>query len=208
MPTALKITTVSTTDRGLAVLILLLLASSAISLIAVHLVDRGVDPISMAVSDYGAREHAWFYRLMAAWLGLAGLLVAVIFADAIYPRPTLTILALLLFAATRWAITIFPTDIEGEEQTDTGRTHIALAVAAFSSIAVAAAAFASESRHDPFWEQHHSLIALLGWLLPVAAVIMGATYALMPRIFGLVERIYYLCIFAWLAAIAAIVLGA
>jgi hypothetical protein len=208
MLAALNVTTISQTDRGLAALVLLLVAASAISLIAVHVVDRGVSPLSMAVSDYGAREHAWFYRLAAIWLGLAGLLTAVVLADAIFPKPSLTIFSLLVFAAARWAITIFPTDIEGEEGTSIGRSHLVLAVGAFAAIALAAALFPGEVAGDRFWSSHDTLLSALGWALPVVAVLMAGTRAFVPAVFGLVERVYYLCMFAWLAALAAIVLGA
>lgn len=201
------ITWFSSTNQGLMAVSLLLVAGAALSLLVVHLLDRGVNPVSMAISDYGARSHAWFYRLAAIWLGLSGLLTAVVLADGVFPRPTLTIFGLLIFAATRWAITIFPTDIEGEAQTQAGRAHLVLAVAAFVSIAVAAAAFAAETQTDPFWEAHGTLLEALGWLLPVVAVVMGVTRRFLPQVFGLVERAFYLCMFAWLAAVALMIMG-
>jgi hypothetical protein len=118
------ITTVSGTTEGFAIAILLLVAGALVSLIAAHMIDRGVDPVRDAVSDFGAREHPWPYRIAAVWLGLAGLLLAVALADAVFPKPTLTILLLLVFAATRWAITIFPTDLEGEGATSVGRYRL------------------------------------------------------------------------------------
>lgn len=204
----LHITTVSTTDEALAVAILLLTAGAAISLIAVHLLDRGVNPVSMAISDYGAREHAWFYRLAAVWLGLAGLLAAVVLGDAMFPKPSAVILALLVFAAARWAITIFPTDIEGEEQTSIGRSHLVLAVAAFAAIAFAAAAFAPATSSDPFWNASRGWFSVLGWAMPIVAVVMGASRVWAAQVFGLIERLFYLLMFAWFASLALVLLGA
>lgn len=209
MPTAaLHITTISQTDRTLAAAVLLLTAGTAIALVAVHLLDRGVNPLSMAVSEFGVREHAWFYRLAVIWLGLAGLLTAVLFADAVYPKPSLTILCLLVFAATRWVVTIFPIDATGEQATSTGRAHLVLGAAAFASIAAAAFLFAIAVGNDAFWTPHHGLLALLGWALPVVAALMALSRWLASSVFGLVERFYYLCIFAWLTAVAVIVLSA
>lgn len=209
MTTALiHVTSISQTDRALAVAVLLLLAGTALALVSLHLIDRGVDPLSMAVSDYGVREHPWFYRLAVLWLGLAGLLTAVVLADAMFPKPTLTILSLLVFAATRWAVTIFPIDLEGEEATQTGRTHLILGISAFSAIALAAAAFAVAAGEDPFWKSHQTLLAVLGAVLPLVAVAMGLSRRFAAGIFGLVERLYYLCMLAWLAAVTTIVLSA
>lgn len=201
------ITTISSTDKGLAAATLLLVAAAMISLLAVHVLDRGVNPISMAVSDYGARSHAWFYRLAAVWLGLAGLLTAVMLADSMFPKPTATILFLLLFAAARWAITIFPTDIEGEEQTSIGRSHFALAVLGFAAFAFAAGLFAPAIERDPFWLGSYDLFNVLGWLVPLVAILTALARRFTPQFFGAVERLYYLCMFGWLAAVALVVLG-
>jgi hypothetical protein len=191
-----RITVVTGTTETLATFILLLVAGSLVSLIAVHFLDRGVNPLTDAVSDYGAREHAWFYRLTAIWLGFAGLLFAVMLADATFPKPTLTILSLLVFAATRWAITIFPTDLEDEEGTSVGRSHTVLAATAFASIAIAAASF-SFSVPSP---EMGSTIDVLAVLVVIFAVATGAARVTHARYFGLIERIFYLTMFAWLSA--------
>lgn len=200
MATDNHITTVTNTAEGLAVFVLLLVAGSALSLIAAHFVDRGVNPIRDAVSDFGAREHPWFYRIAALWLGLAGLLTAVMVGDAMFPKPTLTILALLVFAATRWAITIFPTDLEGEEETSIGRSHVALAAAAFASISVAAVAFGFSTLDDPFWNS--GLLIGLGVFVAIMAAATGIERLLDRGAFGLVERVLYLAMFTWFSAVA------
>jgi hypothetical protein len=201
------ITTVSDMTTGFAVLVLLLVAASAVSLVCAHLVDRGVDPLRDAVSDFGAREHPWFYRLAAIWLGLAGILTAVALADAMFPKPTLTILALLVFATARWAITVFPVDLEGEEETSVGRSHTALAAIAFAAIAVAAVAFVPAARPDAFWSGHTGLLTGLAVFVSAAAIAAGIARAVDNRYFGLIERVLYLAMFAWLAAVAGLLLS-
>lgn len=196
------ITTVTSTTEGLAVFVLMLVVGAAVSLIAAHLADRGVNPIRDAVSDFGAREHPWYYRIAALWLGLAGLLTAVMLGDAMFPKPTGTILALLVFAAARWAITIFPTDLEGEEETSTGRSHLILAVVAFFMVALAAGLFAAAIGPDPFWDDRQGLFNLLALLVGVLAVFTGAARAAAPQVFGLVERLFYVSMFAWFSAVA------
>lgn len=201
------VTYFSSTDQGLAVFVLLLVAGAFASIVAAHLIDRGVNPIRDAVSDFGAREHPWPYRLAAIWLGLAGLLTAVILADAMFPKPTFVILCLLLFAAARWAITIFPTDLEDEEETSIGRTHVMLAVAAFGSVSAASLAFALTAvGRDPFWDPYGTLLSVLAGFVTGFALTTGAARINHSPRFGLHERLLYLAMFAWFSAIALIAL--
>jgi hypothetical protein len=202
------ITTVTGTTQTLAMFILVLVAASLISLISVHFIDRGVNPMRDAISDYGAREHPWFYRLAAIWLGFAGLLTAVMLSDAMFPKPTGTILSLLVFAAARWAITIFPTDLEGEDETSVGKSHLVLAVVAFTFVALAAGLFAISIGPDEFWSSSTSLLNALALLLGLAAVATGVARATAWPYFGLVERVLYLLIFGWFSAVALILLTA
>ena len=201
------ITTISSTDEGLAIAILLLVAGTFVSLLCAHLVDRGVSPIRDAVSDFGAREHPWFYRVAAIWLGLAGLLTAVLLGDAVFPKPTITILSLLVFAAARWAITIFPTDLEGEEETSVGRAHVVLAVVAFTALPVAAIAFAfTTAALDPFWKPHGFLFTVVAGTMVGAALATAASRVNRSDRFGLNERLLYLTMFAWFALVAIVAL--
>jgi hypothetical protein len=200
------ITTVSGTTQTLALFVLALVIGSFISLLVVHFLDTEVNPITDPVSDYGARGHAWFYRIAAIWLGFAGLLTAVMVGDAMFPKPTLTILSLLVFAAARWAITIFPTDLEGEEETSAGRSHLVLAIAAFASIAIAATAFAISTNNDPFWHAQHSILVLLAGFVTLIAVSTGIVRALGYGPFGMIERLLYLAMFSWFSAVALMLL--
>jgi hypothetical protein len=208
MQTENHITSVSSTTEMLATFILVLVAGSSISLISVHLLDRGVNPVRDAVSDYGAREYAWFYRLTAIWMGVAGVLTAVMLGDAMFPKPTLTIMLLLIFAATRTAITIFPTDLEEDEGTSVGRSHTALAAIAFAAIAVAAGSFTLLIADDPFWSDYLSLLRGIGIAVIVTAIATGLTRrVVLTGYFGLVERIFYLAMFTWFSAVALILLN-
>lgn len=207
MQTENHITSVSSTTEMLATFILVLVAGSLISLISVHLLDRGVNPVRDAVSDYGAREYAWFYRLTAIWMGVAGVLTAVMLGDAMFPKPTLTIMLLLIFAATRTAITIFPTDLEEDEGTSVGRSHTVLAAIAFAAIAVAAGNFTLAIEDDPFWNDSFGLVRALGMFVFATAVATGLTRkVILTQYFGLVERIFYLAMLSWFSAIALILL--
>ncbi|MGB0872732.1 MAG: DUF998 domain-containing protein [Solirubrobacterales bacterium] len=194
------LTTVSSTTETLAAMVLALLIGAFVSLVAAHLLDRGVNPISDAVSDYGARDYKMLYRLTAFWMGFAGLLTAVMLGDALYPKPTLVILLLLVFAATRGAITLFPVDLPGADETQTGRSHTVLATIAFASFALAAALLPRELSDDPFWTDHLQTMRGLGIVVFATAIGTAITHRVaLKQYFGLVERLFYVAMFAWLA---------
>lgn len=202
------ITSVTSTTTTLAVMILALLIGAVVSLVLAHILDRGVNPIRDAVSDYGAREYKILYRLTAFWIGFAGLLMAVMLGDAIFPKPTLVILLLLLFAGTRWAITLFPVDLPGEEDTGTGRSHVVLATMAFGAFAIAAAVFPMSIADDPFWANELNALRTLGYATAALAIATAVTHRLiLTNIFGLVERLYYAAMIGWLATISIIFLS-
>lgn len=189
-------------------MILALLVGAVVSLVLAHFLDRGVNPIRDAVSDYGARDYKILYRLTAFWIGFAGLLMAVMLGDAIFPKPTLVILLLLLFAGTRWAITLFPVDLPGEEDTGTGRSHVVLAIMAFGAFAIAAAIFPELIAGDPFWTNELGGLRALRYVITALAIATALTHRLiLTNIFGLVERLYYAAMISWLATISIIFLS-
>lgn len=200
------ITTISGTTELFAAAVLVLLAGALISLITAHLADRSVNPVRDAVSDYGAGAQPWPYRLTAVWTGTAALLLTVALGDAMFPKPTVTILFLLLFTVARWVITIFPVDLPGAEPTSTGRSHTVMAALAFGAIALAALTFTAAARPDEFWVDSVTPLSVISWATAVLAVLTGVTRALKSRIFGLVERLLYLAMFGWMALVATLLL--
>jgi hypothetical protein len=201
------ITTTSSSTDILCGFVILSASLAALALIIVHFLPTGVNPISEAVSDYGVGEYRNFYRLAAFWLGASGLLLAITFGKAIFPKPTVTILALLVFATVRWAIVIFPTDLPDAEETDVGKAHVTLARIAFVSIAVAAAFFPGQVSDDPLWHKYTGLLWALAAAIAIAVVATGVTRSYYRRLFGLVERMLYVTMITWLITCAAIMLG-
>lgn len=181
-------------------------ALAALTLVIVHFLPTGVNPISEAVSDYGVGKYKNFYRLIVFWLGSSGLLLAITFAKALFPKPTMTILALLLFAAVRWVITIFPTDLPDAEETDVGKAHVTLAKLAFGSIAVAAAFLPSQIHEDPLWQKYNVLMWALAGAIAATAVATALARSFYMKLFGFAERLLYVSMFAWLITCAAIML--
>jgi hypothetical protein len=202
------ITTTSSSTDILCGFVILSAALAALALVIVHFLPTGVNPVSEAVSDYGAGEYKNFYRLAAFWLGASGLLLSITFGKAIFPKPTVTILALLVFAAVRWVIIIFPTDLPDAEETDVGKAHVTLAKIAFVSIAVASAFFPSQVHDDPLWHKYTSLLWALAAAITITAIATALTRSFYSQLFGLAERLLYVAMFTWLITCAAIMLTA
>jgi hypothetical protein len=201
------VTTTSSATDILCTFAILATVLAALSLTIVHFLPTGVSPIREAVSDYGVGKYKNFYRLAAFWLGAAALLMAIAFGKALFPKPTLTIMALLVFTAVRWAIIIFPTDLPDADETDVGKAHVTLATIAFVSITVAATFFPGQVNHDPSWHKYVPLLWALAAAIAVTAIATGVTRSFAQQVFGLAERLLYVTMFAWLIAVAAILAG-
>jgi hypothetical protein len=201
------ITTTSSSTDILSMFVILSASLAALTLVIVHFLPTGVKPISEAVSDYGVGEYKNFYRLIVFWLGASGLLLSITLGKAIFPKPTLTILALLVFAAVRWVIIIFPTDLPDAEETDVGSAHVRLAQIAFVSIAIAAAFFPQQVHDDPLWHKYTGLLWVLAAAIAITAFATGLTRSFSKQFFGLAERMLYVSMFAWLITCAVILLS-
>jgi hypothetical protein len=177
---------------ALAALTCILAASLA--LVRLHLTPTGLDPVRDAVSDYGTTPFHMLYRAQAVLVGVAAILVAARLGD----RTDATGLGWLsAFGATRIAIAAFMTDRPRTPATTAGRLHAALAVAAFTTIAVAGTTVR--------WSAMPAILDGLGTAIAAAAVLTLVTAALPPlrRVFGAAERLLYLTFLAWLAIAAA-----
>jgi hypothetical protein len=149
------------------------------------------------VSDYGVGRYRVYYRIHTTAMAVVAVLIAMALARAVDPAPLLPIALLSVFAAARFLIPWFPTDLNRLRPTRTGRVHIALAAVAFASIAWCAAAL--PNRVD--WTIE-GLLRGLAWLIVVSAV--ACALALTPslrqyttRWFGAIERVFYAGVIAW-----------
>ena len=168
------------------------------ALVRVHQLPTGYRPLRNAVSDYGVGRYAAYYRFQTAASAIAAVFVALALARAVDPAPIRVIVLLGVFAAARFAIPWFPTDVNRLRPTQTGRVHILLAGIAFAAIAWAAAAL--PDRVD--WTSIHGLLTGLGWLVVVSSVACGLALTRALRVyaapwFGLIERVFYAAVLAW-----------
>jgi Protein of unknown function (DUF998) len=175
------------------------------ALVALHLLPTRYNPVRDAVSDYGVGPfRAWFWAQTIAG-GVAGLALGIALADSHPSKPTLVVVMLLVSAGARFLIPVFPTDQAGGRfQTPKGTIHMILAIVIFASLTVAASELAGTLEHEPAWHQVKGLVVVLPWVMTASAI--GIVLALLrprlKRIFGLIERLFYLSSIAWFFVIS------
>lgn len=176
------------------------------ALLLLHLLPTGYDPIHDAVSDYAIGRYRLGFWVFATSGAVSGLALAIALSQSNPPKPTLAIAMLLLSGAARLLIPLFPTDQGGGRfQTVKGTVHMVLAIAIFASIAVAASSLGGTLGHEPAWSSVKGLVAgWLPWAITATAVATGLAIAgpRLQRIFGLVERLYYLSSIAWFLVVS------
>ena len=177
------------------------MAVSTGALLLLHLLPTGYNPIRDAVSDYAIGSYrALFWTFVIAG-AVSGFALAIALSQSRPSKPALAVAMLLLSAAARVLIPVFPTDQDGSRfQTRKGTIHMILAVAIFASIAIAASDLGDTLRHQPAWHAVYGLVAgWLPWLITITASATGIAMIgpRLKRIFGLIERSYYASSIVW-----------
>jgi hypothetical protein len=190
----------------LSVIAALAMAVGTGALLLLHVLPTGYNPIHDAVSDYAIGRYHTLFWVFATAGAASALTLAIALARAHPSNPTLTIAMLLISAVARVLIPLFPTDQSGSRfQTPKGTTHMVLAVAVFASIAVAASNLGGTLGREPAW---HSVKGLVdGWLPWVitgtaTATALAIVGPRLKRIFGLIERLYYVSSITWFFVIS------
>jgi hypothetical protein len=192
-----------TTAAVLAALAAAAVAAGTVALVWVNFLPTGHRPMVDAVSDYGASPYRAFYRATVISLGIGALLLLAALAHGT-DVPSGGLIWLGAYGATRIAIAFFPTDLEGETGTATGRIHLLLAAVAFTAIAFAATDLVPALHSEPGWDADR-LLDGLRWAVVITAVGTGVTRVVLPlrhRVFGLVERLLYVATIAFLLTVA------
>jgi hypothetical protein len=185
----------------LSIIAAIAMAVSTGALVLLHVLRTGYNPVRDAVSDYAIGRYRALFWTFATGGAVSGLALAIALARSHPSKPALTIAMLLLSAAARVLIPIFPTDQNGSRfQTPKGTIHMILAVAIFASIAIAASNLGGTLGHEPAWQAVKGLTD--GWLPWVITITASATGIAMigprlKRIFGLIERSYYAASITW-----------
>jgi hypothetical protein len=153
-----------------------------------HFLPTGYDPIRNAVSDYGVGQYRIWHRIAVVSLAAAGFATAIASAGMIRPEPGSVIVFLGVFAIARILIPLFPTDVEGQPHTRSGRVHWVLAITAFASLATAAGFFKGTALDD-----------VIGWVVVSTAIFMIIALCAprLRRVFGFAERLFYFSMICW-----------
>lgn len=186
-----------------AVIICAGLAIGLVALAELHSVPTGLSPISNPVSQYGITKYAIGYRIQTlAYAVAAGGAAAGI---AMLPGSTAAVVALCaVFALARAAISWFPMDEPGSERTSTGRGHGVLAIIAFLAVTFAAQRLANLVNEDRIHPSIGTASNVLAAVMVVCLVMMVVDRRAGGGLFGLIERIFYLGMTAWLALVAVL----
>jgi hypothetical membrane protein len=158
------------------------------SIVLLHFLPTGYDPIRNTVSDYGVGRYRTGHRIAVLSLAAAGFATATASFGPIRPEPGAVIAFLSVFAIARTIIPLFPTDVEGQPHTRTGRVHWILAITAFASLATAAGFFKGTTLDD-----------VVGWVVVSTAVFMILVLCVprLRRTFGFAERLFYFSMICW-----------
>jgi len=192
--------------EALSIVAAVAMAVSTGALLLLHVLPTGYNPVRDAVSDYAIGRYRGLFWTFTTAGAISGLALAIALARSHPAKPTLTVVMLLLSAAARVLVPLFPTDQSGSRfQTPKGTIHMVLAVAIFASIAVAASNLGGTLGHDPAWHSVKGLVAgWLPWVITGTATATGLAIVgpRLKRIFGLIERSYYLSSITWFLVVS------
>lgn len=176
------------------------------SLVLLHILPTGYDPIRDAVSDYAIGRYRALFWVFATAGAVSGLALAIALAQSHPPKPSLTVALLLLSGGARLLIPLFPTDQGASRfQTLKGTIHMVLAVVVFASIAVAASNLGSTLGPEPAWHAVKGFVdGWLPWVITATAIATGLAIRAprLKRVFGLVERLYYVSSITWFLVVS------
>lgn len=183
-----------------ALLLLIGTVGALVSLIVVHVLPTGLNPLRDPVSQYGISAHRGWYRSAALTAALAGVGAALLFAPLPGFMAFVTLFLLVLFVIGRGLIGFFPMDAPDAPRTSTGRLHNVLAALTFGG--VTAAAFTGAGvLHDAGAVALSTPTTVCAVVMALGAIgmLIAARAASFRPFFGLFERFIYVGFLAWFA---------
>jgi hypothetical protein len=177
-------------------------AGTLLSLVVVHVLPTGLNPLRDPVSQYGITRYRGWYRAAAISAAVAGVGGALLFAGFEGVVAIVTVVLLAVFAAARGLIGFFPMDAPDAMPTATGRVHNLLALAAFAPV-TAGAFTGAGALHDAGYATASALSTVCAVVMVVGTI--GMIVAAAPRLrglFGFAERLIYAGFIAWFGILA------
>lgn len=173
-------------------------------LVYLHVAPTGLNPVHDPVSQYGITDYFTFYRAAALSLGVASLTLAVALIEAMTEANAAGIVFLIILGFARLTIGWVPMDAPGAARTRTGLRHNLLATAFFASATVAAFLFTGSFAADAALSGIAPASGVLAWAMAIFSVLILVTSLVGPvkKYFGLVERLLYVAVLAWVATVA------
>ncbi|MEZ3160820.1 DUF998 domain-containing protein [Microbacterium sp. BWT-B31] len=192
-----------------------------VMLVTLHFVDRDLDPIVQAISEYALGSFGWLLvvALLVFGLGII-LLAAALWTELTNPRPVVGIVFLLVAGIGPIIAAIFrtdPVDLRNPgatELTTSGTLHLVGFMLAVLGIIVAAPII-SRRLGAPGNPMSHT-IRVIGWTPILAVAIFWASGMLdqplgvlfdRPSAQGIAERLMVAIVQVWLIAAAIAVIG-
>lgn len=181
-----------------SVLLLVGAVGALVSLVVVHVLPTGLNPVRDPVSQYGITRYRGWYRAAALSAALAGVGGIISFAQVPGVAALITLILLVVFAAARALIGFFPMDAPGDTRSGTGRLHNLLATLAFAPV-TAAAFVGAGALHDAGAGELSTWSTVCGVIMAVGAVSLLLTTRIsgLRNLFGLAERLIYVGFIAW-----------
>ncbi|WP_374947097.1 DUF998 domain-containing protein [Agreia sp.] len=173
-------------------------------LVYLHVSPTGLNPLRDPVSQYGITDYFTFYRAAALSLGVAALTLAVALVEALTEANAAGIVFLVILGFARLTIGWVPMDAPGAPRTATGLRHNLLATAFFASATVAAFLLTGSFAIDEAISAIAPASAVLAWAMAAlcALILLTSLVGPLKRFFGLVERLLYAAVLAWVAMVA------
>lgn len=174
---------------------------SLVSVVVLHLLPTGYNPVRNAISDYGVGPYRRWLHAEAFASGVAAFTIAIASTSSILAKP-IGVTGLLVAAGTaRILLAVFPTDVHEPSQTRisrihswtrTGRIHMVLAIISFAGIAFAAGFFNGTT-----------IDTIVGRVVVATAIItlVGLVWWRLKPIFGLLERLFFFSMIGWFLVI-------
>lgn len=167
-----------------------------------HFKNRDYSIFKHAVSDYaiGATSKLFILYCWASNFGAAFLCIIMFRLNYI---PTFIPILVIFMIISRIFLTLFPTDLEGQKLTLTGKLHYLFAISGFALAYIivdnCTSALSKATEFNSVYSYLHSisLVSMVSLILIVLTL-----FKPLRSIFGIVERIYLISIATWFIVFA------